>query len=287
MHRHTNHSRRGGFTLIELIVVIGILLVLMALAVLIVPSLQQRQRAATGASMLQKWLNIAKTRALRDKAPRGIRLLPGKVNPNWVTEIQYIEQPEDFYGGQYRGVVGTTQSFIGVDFFNSNQANPQLWAVQPGDFLEVRGSGQVHRIIAVPSATALQLASAPFSTPITWQYRIIRAPRVAGEEVLSLPADVAIDISTNKMYGNPLSANADGSIDILFGPSGVLVGASAGTNNVFLWVRDTTLSTTPPYAGDQTILAIYSRTGFIAAHPVDVGSSDPYSFARDARSSGQ
>src|SRR5260370_1288946 len=62
---------------------------------------------AQGGALLQGWLDIAKQRALRDQAPRGLRLYVSS-DPNLlaqvgniVTEAQYIDQPDDFTGGTF------------------------------------------------------------------------------------------------------------------------------------------------------------------------------------------
>src|SRR5581483_409423 len=97
-------GHRRGFTLIELMVVIALMGVLAGLTVMFMPAIQDSQRAARAAEQVQGLLAIAKTRALRDGAPRGLRLVPGTSlpvgapNPLWVTQCQFIEQPEDLSG---------------------------------------------------------------------------------------------------------------------------------------------------------------------------------------------
>src|SRR2546429_698108 len=92
---------RGGFTLVELLVAIGLLLVLMTLAILIIPSINNAQQATQAGTQLQQWLEIAKQSAMRDRAPRGIRLLPGKGTSATVqvTDLEFLEQPPDLYLG--------------------------------------------------------------------------------------------------------------------------------------------------------------------------------------------
>src|SRR4051812_34615828 len=92
------HTRRSGLTLIELLVVITIMVALFALVAAVAPRMGERQRASRGADMLQGWLLIAKQRSIRDRAPRGIRLLssPPPLYASYVTQLQYIEQPEPY-----------------------------------------------------------------------------------------------------------------------------------------------------------------------------------------------
>src|SRR5438045_3233442 len=67
-------KNRRAFTLIELLVAIAMIMVLAGLAVLFV-RFDDQARAGRGAQQLQGWLNIAKSRALRDQGPRGLRLV--------------------------------------------------------------------------------------------------------------------------------------------------------------------------------------------------------------------
>jgi prepilin-type N-terminal cleavage/methylation domain-containing protein len=90
MHPRTQPpARRGGFTLVEMLVVIVLILLLAAIAVALVPKVSERQRAAKGADQIQAALLTAKQMAIRDQAPRGVRLQPmqiitqsqGAINP--------------------------------------------------------------------------------------------------------------------------------------------------------------------------------------------------------------
>jgi prepilin-type N-terminal cleavage/methylation domain-containing protein len=300
-------GRRPGFTLVELIVVISLIIVLATIAILFLPTLSQRQRATDGAVQLQGWLNIAKQRALRDQTPTGIRLLANPNNPGLVTELQFIQQPEDFYGGTISQIAANQVSFTGIDFFGGfGIADPTLWAVQPGDYLEIKGGSLVHKITAVNSATVLTLASAPAQTVTAatyqpWQYRIIRAPRVLGEDTLRLPQDVAIDLGVDQ-NPDPTQPTAGESyiprsapVDILFGPSGQVVGSAAGYDKIILWVRDYSLAqppvsntTSPVWSleGDHSLITLYTRSGLVAAYPPDVNGPTYYTFTQDGKSSG-
>jgi prepilin-type N-terminal cleavage/methylation domain-containing protein len=212
--------------------------------------------------------------------------------------------PGDFSGGIHFLIVGG----------QPQMQSPGLWAVQAGDYIEIKGGGPMRRIttvstqqplVAIPGlappqcmadALILDLPPLPFAiTQATRDYRIIRAPRVRqGEAPVQLPQGVAIDLSVNLNQGTAsLQTNQlpidqfNGTIDILFSPNGGLTGralTASSNNKVILYVRDVTLDS--PTEGGPTLVTIYNRTGLIAAHPVNTQGADPYSFTRDGRSSG-
>ncbi len=100
----SNRERRG-FTLVELLVSLAVLIALGALALLVVPDVLDQDRTTDGASLTRQWLMIAKARAARDGLPRGVRLIvsadpnnPSKTDNRWVTEMQYIESPPVLLG---------------------------------------------------------------------------------------------------------------------------------------------------------------------------------------------
>src|SRR5437588_10342280 len=74
-------GRRRGFTLVEMLVVLALMLVLAALAVAFVPRMNERAKTPRGASQLQMWLLIARQWAKRDNIPTGIRLQAGRLYP--------------------------------------------------------------------------------------------------------------------------------------------------------------------------------------------------------------
>ena len=114
-------------------------------------------------------------------------------------------------------------------------------------------------------------------------------PRVVGEEPVTLPDDIAIDLTTNITYGNTLPIDPQtGMIDILFSPSGAVIGRGTTETPIFLWVRNVNLPppNNGPLFGDPTIIAIYPRTGSTAAHPINTRTANPYAYALDGRWSG-
>jgi len=100
MTRATRCTRRAGFTLIELLVVMAVIVTLSSIALVVVPNVLSQDRTTDGATMVRQQLMIAKARATRDNAPRGIRFVVGAdptnpaKNPALCTELQHVEQPD-------------------------------------------------------------------------------------------------------------------------------------------------------------------------------------------------
>ena len=89
------HPRRGGFTLIEMMVVLGIIGVLVGLALLLANSgILTNQRMTSGSDRISGWFMQARSKAQRDGAPRGVRFIPDA--NGFITEAQWIEVPEPF-----------------------------------------------------------------------------------------------------------------------------------------------------------------------------------------------
>src|SRR6476619_4709092 len=93
---------RPGFTLVELLVVVALIIVIAALTVAVLNSgFLSSQKVVGGADRVSGWLLISKQRAKRDGAPRGVRLFLTPTggaapvpNSYEVREAQYIEAPE-------------------------------------------------------------------------------------------------------------------------------------------------------------------------------------------------
>ena len=95
----TGYHPRRGYTLVELLVVMSLMILLAALAVGVSYSgMVGSQKVISGADRASGWLLIAKQRALRDGAPRGVRFFLNAATAPATgfvsTEAQYIEQPD-------------------------------------------------------------------------------------------------------------------------------------------------------------------------------------------------
>ena len=129
----------------------------------------------------------------------------------------------------------------------------------------------------------------PYAVNKTPQYRIVRAPRVTGDDILQFPDPVMIDMKTNYDFRTTVSSGPgytlpQGTLDILFAPSGAVISSGVTTDTINLWVRDFDANKpADPTDGQQTIIAVYVRSGLTAAHP-PAGLRDPYAFIKDGKS---
>jgi prepilin-type N-terminal cleavage/methylation domain-containing protein len=352
MNRARTTGRRG-FTLLELLVVIALMMTLAAIALLVSPRLSEDQRSVRSADLVSGWLLISKQRALRDQLPRGIRLIPSPDSTGaltWVKEVAYVERPVDYrppvtVNLQYpvppalasfvpAGVPNTATVLIsGKDL--TNATSPGNPIVSVGDFLVFdtletppNNSHRIMQLVVIPVGTAalprggtLIVIGATDGTPTgiyfgtinggnpipataatgsgtAAAFRFVRAVRpMAGEDVLQLPKDMIIDLSpltpgpsslpgipAASMPGPGNSAGGFDGYDIVFSPRGVIQGSNGSAGKVILRVRNASRS---PTDGDQLYVTVYTATGLIATHPVNLTNSPNwYSFTQDGNSSG-
>jgi len=298
---------RRGFTLIELLVVMTLITTLAGLALLIIPSINTNRRAADAADRLQQWLLIARQRALRDQAPRGVRLIldPADATGNTVRELQFIETPDNFAPGN--GITLFVRQMASSPLPTSNpgyqplprtvQISSDITSfIREGDLLEITSvtntQSGIYRI-AGPNTWPWFTPAPAFPIPgpgtqfevtseikeakdadlvLSSNYRFIRQPKpLVGEEPLKLPDGVVIDLRTYPLGVMP-TKGVRPPLDILFAPSGaVVVGNGYIDNGTFKTVsangKIVLHVRDEEGAGASTLMTIYTRNGLIAAHP--------------------
>ena len=89
-------SRRHGFTLVELLVVIGIVVLLMTFTVASIDYAMDNERVRSAARQLQSTLAGARDRAIYAGEPRGVRLLVDGTNPRTVDTLIFIQPAPPF-----------------------------------------------------------------------------------------------------------------------------------------------------------------------------------------------
>jgi type II secretory pathway pseudopilin PulG len=221
-----------AYTLIELIVVMGIIMVLAGLLIVMWPGLQSSTAAQQNADRIQGMLLIAKQRGLRDGRPTGVRLvLSDPVNDPYsaVSQLMYVQQPDPYTppvisttaNGSTTVNIGTLQATQGAQSqltfagslpspsypnpvdFTGGLTVPTDYLVQSGDYLEINGGGALHKIVTVAYDSVnnvtvpniLTVADTVSLTTPTTNWRIVRQPRpLAGEEPINLNGTIIIDL---------------------------------------------------------------------------------------------
>ncbi len=235
------HKARAGFTLIELLVVIGLILVLVGITVSISYSgLIDGYKTVGAGDRASGWLLIAKSKATREGAPRGVRFIIGP--NNLIKEAQYIEVPDPFVPR----VIDANAKLYFVDdkrvspdlkriFVVGNPAllsalDPLNQNVVPDDTLSLPEFGTLHRISGFAAALTVvnglqarevyvsqsnllpDLGAAATTIPgppadatfSTSNFAFIRKARpMLGEPLLQLTGDNAIDAA---LTGGPAYA---------------------------------------------------------------------------------
>jgi prepilin-type N-terminal cleavage/methylation domain-containing protein len=320
-----HQSPRRGVTLIELLVVIVLITVLATLvAVYVVPSFQDNRNVVRGVDRVIITLLTAKQRALRDRQPRGVRFLTD-TDPSSATNgqiiMQYVEQPDPYRAGMATVVSGRKTVTVSataspasgpIDFAGGAALDPAGlgttdYAVQPFDYfrLEMNSPAQNYQIRRVNAQTSTLTLDTPLlpgvttKPPQTFQtlmYQIVRQTRpISGESPVTLPQNVTIDLATvasvapaNQVPfpfgGNPAYQPPNTPVqEIMFDVSGAVMNQTGST--ILLLVRDSTAANAlDPNLG--RVIAVYPRTGMVAAHPIAPSTTNPFSFALDGKSSG-
>jgi len=317
------HSKRSAFTILELLIVIGIIVIIATLGFLFLPNLDRNKGVPNATTQLEGWINLSKQAALRDKKPHGVRFLPDDTEPLKVKALQYIEQPDPVapqapfqltlmtvISGMNPPVYQATLNIGGV---------PQPWeGVEVGDLLQVQNTLNGVAVIKAISGGVLTLDKPiPGSDPgpVTVSppdFKVIRSPRpLTGEPTLKMNKDVYIDLVNCYPCPRYIEFPA-GSGTYPSGGSPPFGNAYTKRANWSNWETGASLTTPPDILfnasgfvanattgqiilavrhndrpNDMLFVTIYTYTGKITSHKVnDVPGGNPYVFAQDGSSSG-
>jgi type II secretory pathway pseudopilin PulG len=205
-------KHRSGFTLTELLVVIGIIIAVAALVLAVVAGRSSDRKISDGTELMQAKILIARTKAFSEQVPRGVRLLPGKVQDGFMHRLVYIEQASPLAGGN--ATVSQQQSgTFSVSFdqldITGGFGSPDQWRVQDGDAISFLGGASnggfgpytIYALSPTPGgggSLTIYIGGGqqpPPPTLSTSSYSIIRANRpLAGEDPIDLPDGIGIDL---------------------------------------------------------------------------------------------
>jgi len=103
--RPSSHcALREGFTLVELLVVISIIVLLLTMTAITVNFSRDSERVVGAALQVQSFLSGARDRAIHAKEPRGVRFFLDSNNFRAITAMAYIDPAEYWSGGDAKGV---------------------------------------------------------------------------------------------------------------------------------------------------------------------------------------
>ncbi len=286
--------RRSGFTLVELMVVMSIIVVLASITVLVVPDIMSQDRTTEAAGRLQQYLQTAKNRAARDGLPRGVQLINN--GSGLATEVQYVEAPPLFLPNPDQTGGFPTPNGSPQVLFEFTSGNPTPTKITLNN-LPDPSVVTAESTVLIPNLQAyFQVATAtPSGSTVTVtakgspQYPNVGVGTKAvsylfgvygpvqallGEPVVQLPANVGVDLNSSDGILSPYI--------VLFSPSGDVVDATKG--QMMLWVRDPrkgggstgNLQT----GGEQQVVAVKARSGAVGVFPISWTANNPFEFAK-------
>lgn len=309
-------TRRKGFTLVELLVVIGILLAITGLVITAFrPTASSVMRDA--GRIAQSAVLGARDRALHAKARRGFRLLIDPADPNIATGFLYLQPIEvQTYGPQAiqlerpdndgDGTLDSNDVVIVHGFRTLPPPEPNVdWPTIQPFFSEpprVRipaGTGNWYTFFVPTTGAYVTTASDTYlwlTTPFvdSGAPGQIAHPRVSAtfsscdiemapeimpnSQPISLPSGIVIDLNLSSQSARQ---------SIMFSPRGMVAGSLSGLGPIHLLlrdVRDYTEGRDPAdqgLVGDQSVLTLNPQTGHCQTYPVDPTDADSDGIADD------
>jgi len=123
-----SQPNRSGYTLVEILVVVSIVLILFSMTLATVRLTRDGDRVSSAAAQIQSFLAGARDRAIYARAPRGVRFFLDRDNPRVVSSMAYIDPAQTWDEGRVQlrrrdpDLDGNTNS-AGVDINQDGQVN--------------------------------------------------------------------------------------------------------------------------------------------------------------------
>lgn len=209
-------SRRGGFTLVEMLVVIGILLVLVTATVAIMPGATESRRLRESARALNIYLSTARSRAMESGSSCGviIRCLNGNVP--CALNVDQCEMPPNYEGGSEQSMAQINGTTVNLFDATGPEALP-AGTMRPNDLIQFNHQGVMYSLsgavdgngfltgssFTIAVAPGYSVATLPtYSQPVS--YRIFRSPTKSAVEPLQLPATTVVDLQWSGVGDNAI-----------------------------------------------------------------------------------
>jgi prepilin-type N-terminal cleavage/methylation domain-containing protein len=258
-----------GFTLVELLIAMTILLILAALTIRLLNATLNSDRIKTGSRELQSFLAGARDRAIYAGAPRGVRLLPDPVDPTTVRNFVYIGAPTTYTDGNpitigaagvVTGPTATLNAWTALWnrglFTNGTPIQLTQGATLINSYMTVSATG-----IGASGPTGFVITTVPASTfpinsPPGANYTLQLPPSILpGEEARSLPTGIVIDLDNSVLPAGWGSSGAYSTpLDMLFSPSGNVTGTVSSAGRVHFVLSDVVDASVPVPVPTNTLV---------------------------------
>ena len=229
-------SPRRGFTLVELLVVIFIVLTITVATIpVVLPAIENRQMRES-ARLVSGYLADARAQAMRSGRPAGVLIERPEDGTNGSFVLAQCEVPLPWSGDSMwaRAVITPMGGTYDFDF-----ATPQIsWLhqIRNGDLVKLNYQGRHYRIAGSPAddeghlewgslpwkleAVTVGDPPPPVSTNVPFQ--IIRQPVRTAAQPLTLPPGIVVDLDFSGVGNTNSFALGSESVIILFAPDGSL-----------------------------------------------------------------
>ena len=301
------YKKTSGFTLVELLVVMTIMVVFASLTAAFYPSLKADNAISRVSTMVQSNFVAARQRAKRDRVPTGIRMqldADGRC-----TQLLLVQKPEELNVNTLGSITAAAGGVL--TFVNDLRQDGYEDLIFPYDCVVNNSSGESLAVKGInqglnPADKKQAFYESNFSVPNFNQlpfsdYRVIRMPRtIPGENKVDIPDEYEISLSK---FGSivagkesfsrsnlPISTTVVGGVfDIIFDPTGT-VSSSGLSGDAVLWLHKFTNE--PTDFSNDALICIRKINGKVGSFPVDrLNNSNPtdfspFGFTKDPRNEG-
>lgn len=246
-------------TLIELLIVMGIMLVLVTLGAVNMQPEVERRRMREAARQVGVYIGSARSRAMETGRPCGVMIERVAADPRMGMVLHQVEVPPPYAGDTVNAqcIVKITANpknlktkYAELDVqFSTPGLSPNI--VKKGDLIQFNGQGPMYQITTDGNTTTAKVEidlstgmSLPWPwpdppSPPTWSlplsFKILRQPQKSGAAPLQLPATVVMDLEWSGTDAVPqafkdLGSGNDHTVKIMFSGSGAMEGYYLGAD---------------------------------------------------------